>query len=209
MELANGYASIRHRYHEWRYNLDFAHKAMLALAFACLVGLLAQVRIPLGFTPVPLTGQTFGVLLAGVTLGAYWGGASMLMYVGIGALGMPWFQQMNSGIEYAFGATGGYLVAFVLVAFVVGWLTERRIAARSAMRLLPVMVLSSVTRRPSTNRVGMSILASTLPIWGPPPCTTTGLMPRYWRSVMSWAKAALSSGSCWAAPPYLITTVCP
>ncbi len=145
MEQANGYASIRHRYHEWRYNLDFAHKAMLALAFACLVGLLAQVRIPLGFTPVPLTGQTFGVLLAGVTLGAYWGGASMLMYVGIGALGMPWFQQMNGGIEYAFGATGGYLVAFVLVAFVVGWLTERRIAARSAMRLLPVMVLSSVT----------------------------------------------------------------
>lgn len=144
MELVNGYAAWRHRYHEWRYNLDFAHKALLALAFACLVGLLAQIRMPLGFTPVPLTGQTFGVLLAGVALGTYWGGASMLMYVGIGALGMPWFQNASGGMEYATGATGGYLVAFVLVAFAVGHITEKNLAARSAWALLPTMALSSV-----------------------------------------------------------------
>jgi biotin transport system substrate-specific component len=144
LQLVNGYAHLRHRYHEWRYGLDFAQKAMLALAFATLVGLLAQVRIPLGFTPVPLTGQTFGVLMAGIALGTYWGGASMLMYVGIGALGMPWFQNASGGLEYATGATGGYLVAFVLVAFAVGWLTERKLAARKASALLPLMLLSSV-----------------------------------------------------------------
>jgi biotin transport system substrate-specific component len=145
MEFVDGYAHLRHRYHEWRYSLDFAHKAMLALGFACLLGLLAQVRIPLGFTPVPLTGQTFGVLLAGVALGAYWGGASMLMYVGIGAIGMPWFQDLNGGIEYATGATAGYLVAFIIVAFVVGWMTERKLEARKVQYLLPLMVLSSIS----------------------------------------------------------------
>jgi biotin transport system substrate-specific component len=144
MQLVNGYAHIRHRYHEWRYGLDFARKAILALAFACLVGLLAQVRIPLGFTPVPLTGQTFGVLLAGVALGTYWGGASMLMYVGIGAFGMPWFQNMSGGIEYATGATGGYLAAFVVVAFLIGWATERKLAARKPAALVTMMLLSSV-----------------------------------------------------------------
>ena len=145
MEFVNGYANVRHRYHEWRYSLDFVQKMMLALGFACLLGLLAQVRIPLGFTPVPLTGQTFGVLLAGVALGAYWGGASMLMYIGIGAMGMPWFQGMNGGVEYVTGATAGYLVAFIIVAFVVGWMTERKLAARKAKYMLPLMLLSSVS----------------------------------------------------------------
>jgi len=144
MELANGYAHLRHRYHEWRYSLDTVQKAMLALGFACLMGLLAQVRIPLGFTPVPLTGQTFGVLLAGVALGAYWGGASMLMYIGIGAMGMPWFQNMNGGVDYVFGATGGYLLGFIIVAFVIGWATERKLEARKVKNLLPLMILSSV-----------------------------------------------------------------
>jgi biotin transport system substrate-specific component len=145
LEFVNGYAHLRHRYHEWRYSLDFVQKAMLALGFACLVGLLAQVRIPLGFTPVPLTGQTFGVLLAGVALGTYWGGASMLMYVGIGAMGMPWFQDMHHGIQYATGTTAGYLVAFIAIAFVVGWMTERKLEARRVQYLLPLMVLSSIS----------------------------------------------------------------
>jgi biotin transport system substrate-specific component len=144
MELVNGYVAVRHRYHEWRYNLDFARKAMLALGFACLVGLLAQVRIPLGFTEVPLTGQTFGVLLAGVALGTYWGGASMLMYVGIGALGVPWFTGMNGGIEWVAGATGGYLVGFIAVALAVGWFTERRVENRRVRLLLPAMLLSAM-----------------------------------------------------------------
>jgi len=144
MELVNGYAHLRHRYHEWRYNLDTVQKVMLSLGFACLMGLLAQVRIPLGFTPVPLTGQTFGVLLAGVALGTFWGGASMMMYIGIGALGMPWFQGMNGGVAYVTGATGGYLVGFIIVAFAIGWATERKLEARKAKYLLPLMILSSV-----------------------------------------------------------------
>ncbi|MFH0816632.1 MAG: biotin transporter BioY [Methanobacteriota archaeon] len=145
MELVDGYAHLRHRYHEWRYSLDFVQKVMLALGFACLLGLLAQVRIPLGFSPVPLTGQTFGVLLAGVALGTYWGGASMLMYVGIGVMGMPWFQGMNGGVEYATGATAGYLVAFIIIAFIVGWMTEKKLEARKVKYLLPLMVASSIS----------------------------------------------------------------
>ena len=70
-------------------------------------------------------------------------------------------------------------------------------------------VSSSVTRSPSTNSLVLPIFLSVSPIWGPPPWTTTTLMPTYLRSTTSWAKGACSSGRTWAAPPYLTTTVLP
>jgi biotin transport system substrate-specific component len=100
--------------------------AIVAMAaFAGLTALLAQVRIPLGFTPVPVTGQTFAVLLAGAALGARMGAGSQLMYLGAGAVGFPVFTGGGSGFEYFTGATAGYLVGFVLAAALVGRLAER------------------------------------------------------------------------------------
>lgn len=95
------------------------------VAFAGLTALLAQVRIPLGFTPVPVTGQTFAVLLAGAALGARLGATSQLVYLAAGAVGFPVFTGGGSGIEYFTGATAGYLVGFVLAAALVGRLAER------------------------------------------------------------------------------------
>lgn len=95
------------------------------MAFAGLTALLAQVRIPLGFTPVPVTGQTLAVLLAGASLGARLGGASQLVYLAAGAVGFPVFTGGGSGFEYFTGATAGYLVGFVLAAALVGRLAER------------------------------------------------------------------------------------
>ena len=95
------------------------------VAFAGLTALMAQIRIPLGFTPVPVTGQTFAVLLAGAALGARLGATSQLAYLAAGAVGFPVFTGGGSGFEYFTGATAGYLVGFVLAAALVGRLAER------------------------------------------------------------------------------------
>ncbi len=97
----------------------------LTIGFALLTAAAAQVRIPLPFTPVPITGQTFAVLLSGAALGATWGGASQVLYGLLGAVGLPFYAGGESGWEVVTGATGGYLVGFVLAAFVVGSLAER------------------------------------------------------------------------------------
>jgi biotin transport system substrate-specific component len=97
--------------------------AVLVVAGAALVALAAQVRIP--FDPVPITGSTFAVLLVGASLGAVRAMSSLSLYVAVGVLGAPVYTGQNSGWEYFTGATGGYLVGFVLAAAVVGYLAER------------------------------------------------------------------------------------
>lgn len=97
---------------------------LLVIAGAALVALAAQVRIPLD--PVPITGQTFAVLLVGASLGSVRGLASLLVYSLAGIAGAPIFQGQSHGWEYFSGATGGYIVGFVIAAAVTGWLAERR-----------------------------------------------------------------------------------
>jgi biotin transport system substrate-specific component len=97
---------------------------LLVVAGAALVALAAQVRIPLD--PVPITGQTFAVLLVGASLGAVRGLSSLVLYSLAGIAGAPVFQEQNHGWEYFAGATGGYIVGFVLAAAATGWLAERR-----------------------------------------------------------------------------------
>ena len=92
---------------------------VLVFAGAALTGLLAQWVIP--FSPVPMTGQTLGVLLAGASLGAVRGGLSMVVYVAAGLAGMPWFAGAASGYP---AATFGYLLGFVVAAFVLGLIAQ-------------------------------------------------------------------------------------
>jgi biotin transport system substrate-specific component len=94
------------------------------VGFALFTALAAQIVIPLGFTPVPITGQTFAVLLAGGVLGANRGAASMGLYVALGAIGLPFYAEGTGGWTAATGATAGYLVGFVVAAFVVGKMAE-------------------------------------------------------------------------------------
>lgn len=92
---------------------------------ALLTALAAQVRIPLAFSPVPITGQTFAVLLCGATLGARRGAASQALYWLLGMAGLPFYTEASGGWDAATGATGGYLVGFIIAAAVVGHLAER------------------------------------------------------------------------------------
>ena len=99
---------------------------LLIVAGAGLVSLAAQIEIPLGFTPVPISGQTFAVLLVGASLGPLLGAMSLLLYLGVGLVGAPVYSGGDGGWEVFHGATGGYLVGFVAAAVLTGWLAERR-----------------------------------------------------------------------------------
>lgn len=114
----------------------------LVAGFAALTALAAQVSIALPFTPVPITGQTFAVLAAGTVLGAKRGPLSQLLYVLVGALGAPIYASGQGGWAAATGATGGYLVGFVLAAALVGALSERR-HDRQLLTSLPAMLAGS------------------------------------------------------------------
>ncbi len=110
-------------YFEWLLELSWSKKVGLSLLFALITGIFAQIRIPLGFTPVPVTGQVFIVLLSGVLLGSIYAGLSMSFYLFFGALGVPWFAGFRSGI--AIGPTLGYLFGFVPAAIFIGIFAHR------------------------------------------------------------------------------------
>jgi len=106
-----------------------SHSALITvgmgICFSIVVALSAQVSIRLPFTPVPVTGQTFAVLLAGALLGSRFGALALLFYLLEGAGGLPVFAGASAGAWHLVGPTGGYLFGFVLAAFAVGWLAER------------------------------------------------------------------------------------
>lgn len=114
--------------------------AVLVVAAACVVGALAQFSIHLSFTPVPITGQTLGVLVAGTSLGWKRGGAAMGLYGAAGLLGVPWFADHASGYV---GASFGYVLGFVLCAAICGRFAEYG-TDRSVLRALPAMLAGEV-----------------------------------------------------------------
>ena len=96
---------------------------LLALAGSALVAASAQIQVPLW--PVPITGQTFGVLIVGMALGWRLGAGSLALYMAEGAIGLPVFSNFAAGPGVMMGPTGGYIVGFVLAAAIVGYLAER------------------------------------------------------------------------------------
>ena len=117
--------------------------AVLVVGFALLTAAAAQISIPLGFTPVPITGQTFAVLLTGGALGMTRGGLAQLLYVALGAVGLPFYADGDGGWTAATGATGGYLIGFVIAAMVIGWMAERG-QDRSVATAIPAFLAGSV-----------------------------------------------------------------
>lgn len=101
------------------------YNLLLILGGSIFISLTAQLAFRLPFTPVPITMQTFGVLLIGLTFGSKRGAITLLAYLAEGAMGFPVFANGSFGIPYILGPTGGYLVGFVASAFVVGYLAER------------------------------------------------------------------------------------
>ena len=100
-------------------------EAGLVIGASLFVALCARVAVPLPFTPVPLTLQNFAVVLVGLLLGSRRGAIALALYLGEGALGLPVFSSGLAGAARLLGPTGGYLMAYPLVAFVSGWIAER------------------------------------------------------------------------------------
>lgn len=112
---------------------------VLVIAGSLLIAALAQIEILLPFTPVPITGQTFGVLLIGAALGSKRGMAALLLYITEGSIGLPFFAGGGSGFGILTGATAGYLVGFVAAAYVIGLLAERGLERSVRTSILPFL----------------------------------------------------------------------
>ena len=119
---------------------EWIRSLFLIVLGSLLLAALAQVEIVLPFTPVPITGQTLGVLLIGAALGSKRGAASIILYLTEGAFGLPFFAGGASGMGIFTGATAGYLVGFVGAAYVVGLLAERGLERSVRTSLIPFLV---------------------------------------------------------------------
>jgi biotin transport system substrate-specific component len=127
--------------------LDWTRSAALVVGFSLLTALAAQLVVPLPWTPVPLTGQTFAVLLTGALLGSRMGALAMIAYLAEGALGLPFFRGGAGGAAHLAGQTAGYLFAFPVAAYVTGYLAERGwdrrfLTAAAAMALGSAVILA-------------------------------------------------------------------
>jgi biotin transport system substrate-specific component len=123
--------------------LDWTRSAGLVIVFSLFIAAAAQFAIHIG--PIPITGQTFAVLLTGALLGSRLGAAAVIAYLIEGAFGLPFFAGGAAGLVRFFGPTGGYLVAFPAAAFVVGAFAEhgwdrRYASAVAAMAIGSVIV---------------------------------------------------------------------
>jgi biotin transport system substrate-specific component len=144
MEITiDNYFEKRHSLFKWRSETSNANKLVMAFFMACITGLMAQIIIPLPWTPIPITAQTFAVLIAGILLGRYWGGLSMVIYLLIGFVGVPWFTGMTGGIGVITGATGGFLIGFILTALFLGYFSDNYINARGFKSMLVLLLVSN------------------------------------------------------------------
>ncbi|MGF7118657.1 biotin transporter BioY [Methanobacterium oryzae] len=143
ISITDNYYKKRFALFKWRNESSLANKATLALFMALITGIMAQIIIPLPWTPVPITGQTFAVLMAGIFLGRYWGGISQVIYIALGVIGVPWFTGMTSGYGVFLGSTGGYLIGFILAALFLGHLTDKYVNARSFTPMLLLMLVAN------------------------------------------------------------------
>ncbi|HPS58852.1 MAG TPA: biotin transporter BioY [Spirochaetota bacterium] len=104
---------------------SIAYDTMLVLAGSILIALSAKIAFPLPFSPVPVTGQTFAVLLTGALLGSKRGVLAVLAYIAEGISGMPVFTGAGAGFAYLLGPTGGYIAGFAAAAGITGLLAEK------------------------------------------------------------------------------------
>jgi biotin transport system substrate-specific component len=163
----------------------------LVVAGALLIYLTARIAIPVPGSPVPITGQTFGVLLVGGALGFRRGLIGVALYVLLGVIGLPFFAEGRGGISVIWGATGGYLVGFVVAGALVGRLAElgwdRKIGGALGAMLLGSAVIYAI---------GLPWLGV---VTGAPPAETIaqGLTPFLFGDVLKLVLAAVLFPVAW------------
>jgi len=122
---------------------DQVRDVLVVLGYAGLVGLSAQLSIRLPFTPVPITGQTFAVLLGGLAVGTRRGAAGMLLYLVLGLVGVPWFAGGAHGMSMLTAPSFGYVIGFIFAACVLGQLARRGVD-RHPLTVIAALVAGNV-----------------------------------------------------------------
>lgn len=132
-----------------------ATDVLVVLAFSVFIGIMAQASVRLPFTEVPITGQTFAVLLTAMALGRGRGVAAVLAYLAQGAAGLPVFAAGASGVAQFVGPTGGYLVGFVLAAAAAGTLADRGWTRSYPLTLAGILLASLLVFLPGLFWLGI------------------------------------------------------
>ena len=168
---------------------DFLSHALLVVGASVLTGLAAQIAIPLPWTPVPLTGQTFAVLLSGILLGSRRAALAQILYLIEGAAGLPVFAGGVGGPVVFLGPTVGYLLGFPLAAFLTGYLAERGWDRRFSTTVLAMLIGST-----AIFAVGLAGLARFVPASA---LLSTGLWPFLPGDLIKATLAALALPRIW------------
>ena len=137
------YYSTRKNVFERIQDASTATKLLMSLLMACFTGIMAQIIIPLPWTPVPITAQTFAVLCSGLFLGKKYGCLSQILYVVLGVAFIPWFGGMTGGLEVFLGSTGGFLIGFIIASYFIGLITEKYAHARSFTKMALVIGIAN------------------------------------------------------------------
>ena len=137
------YYSARKNVFERIQDASTATKVLMSLLMACFTGIMAQIIIPLPWTPVPITAQTFAVLCSGLFLGKKYGCLSQIFYVILGVAFIPWFGGMTGGLEILLGSTGGFLIGFIIASYFIGYITEKYANARNFTRMTAVIGIAN------------------------------------------------------------------
>ncbi len=165
------------------------YNALMVVGASLVTAAAAQLAIPLPWSPVPITGQTFAVLLTGAALGARRAFLAQALYVLEGAAGLPFFAGGAGGAAVLVGPTAGYLIAFPFAAALTGWLAER-----GWDRRFPTMVAAMLLGSSVIFGLGLVVLARFVP---PHRLLALGLLPFIPGDLIKAALAALAFPAAW------------
>ena len=139
----DNYYSTRKNVFERIQDASTATKVLMSLMMACFTGIMAQIIIPLPWTPVPVTAQTFAVLCSGLFLGKKYGCLSQILYIVLGVAFIPWFGGMTGGLDIFLGSTCGFFIGFVIASYFIGLITEKYAKERSFTKMAIVIGIAN------------------------------------------------------------------
>ena len=172
------YYSARKNVFERIQESSTATKVLMSLLMACFTGIMAQIIIPLPWTPVPITAQTFAVLCSGLFLGKKYGCLSQIFYVILGVAFIPWFGGMTGGLEILLGSTGGFFIGFIIASYFIGYITEKYANARNFTRMTAVIGIANFALIYIPGLAGLALfLTSQGPSFGVMDLLMMGLIP--------------------------------
>ena len=156
----DSYYSTRKNVFERMQDASVATKLLMSLMMACLTGIMAQIIIPLPWTPVPITAQTFAVLCSGLFLGKKYGCLSQILYIVLGIAFVPWFGGMTGGLDIVLGSTGGFFLGFIIASYFIGAITEKYAKARNFTRMAVVIGIANFALIYIPGLAGLALWAS-------------------------------------------------